>query len=625
RMNNAIYRSGHLQNSITVDVNILEKAEIIFGPGSVVYGSDALGGVIHYRTKTPEISRSGKQEVSVNLSGRLSSVNQEKSSHFDFSIAEGRVASLTSFSVSDFGDLRMGTRRSHGDEQWGLVPEYVSTSGFQDFIIDNPDPTIQRGTGYQQMDFLQKLIYAPNDSLSFMVNFQFSTSSHVPRFDRLNDYRNGTLRWAEWSYGPQRRVLFSVGAKYQNRTAFFDELNVAAAVQDIEESRYKRLVNSTVRNAQIESVGVYSVNMDLVKQWKAKTQLNYGLEFVHNDVTSEATDRNLETLEVTSAFTRYPDEGSTMTTAAAYAMVKHELNKKFNLQAGTRYTLANLQSSYSNQEFFQLPFDEIQLSNGAFTGSLGLIWTPDSTIQVNAILASAFRIPNVDDFGKVRENGGFVIVPNDDLVPEQVYTAELNASKSFFENRFRIAAGGFYSIYNDALVARSGTLNGQDSLFIEGAMAKIEKNVNTNRAILYGGFAEVEVAIIAGFSAKGTVNYTYGQDVTDDIPLAHIPPVFGRASLEYLKEKFRGELFAQFNGAKDIDRYAPGVTDKAEEALETGTPSWYTINFSSSYYISKTLEAQFGVTNILDEHYKVFSSGPSAPGRNIYLGLRASF
>ena len=56
RMNNAIYRSGHLQNAITIDPYALERTEIIFGPSSVGYGSDALGGVVHFYTKKPKIN-----------------------------------------------------------------------------------------------------------------------------------------------------------------------------------------------------------------------------------------------------------------------------------------------------------------------------------------------------------------------------------------------------------------------------------------------------------------------------------------------------------------------------------------------------------------------------------------
>ena len=55
-MNNAIYRSGHLQNAITIDPNAIERVEVVYGSSSVGYGSDALGGVVHYFTKTPRIN-----------------------------------------------------------------------------------------------------------------------------------------------------------------------------------------------------------------------------------------------------------------------------------------------------------------------------------------------------------------------------------------------------------------------------------------------------------------------------------------------------------------------------------------------------------------------------------------
>ena len=625
RMNNAIYRSGHIQNSITVDVNILQQAEVIFGPGSVMYGSDALGGVIHYRTKKPELSASGDQEVKVNLAGRLGSVNQEQLLHVDLEVAEGKVASLTSFSRAEFGDLRMGSRRSHGDSVWGLVPEYVAVDGFQDLIIENSNDELQRRTGYTQIDFLQKFRYDPLDSLSLIANFQYSTSTHIQRFDRLNDYRNGRLRWAEWSYGPQERLLASLAMKFTEKNALFDEFNANIAYQSVEESRHKRLVYDPIRNSQIENVKILSTNLDFMRRWRSKTQLNYGAEWVTNDVTSVAQDRNLETLEVTDAATRYPDGGSTMSTIAVYASAKHHFNARWNLQFGSRLTRANLESNYRESVFYDLSFNQVRLNNMALTGSAGLIWKPDSTWQINAIFASAYRIPNVDDFGKVRENGGFVIVPTNELGPEKVYSAELNASKLAFDDHVQISAGGFHSWYRNAIVARSAQLDGQDSLFIEGAIAKVEKNANTNQAVVYGGFLELKWAITKDLSGSATFNYTYGQDLTEGIPLAHIPPIFGRIGAEYIREKFRGEFFINYNGKKGIDRYAPGGADKIEEALASGTPSWYTFNMSTSYYISKTLEAQFGVDNILDEHYIAFSSGVSAPGRNIYLGLRARF
>ena len=125
-----------------------------------------------------------------------------------------------------------------------------------------------------------------------------------------------------------------------------------------------------------------------------------------------------------------------------------------------------------------------------------------------------------------------------------------------------------------------------------------------NSAFIYGGFFEMKWQLTKEFSGSGSITYTYGEDQTDGVPLAHIPPLFGRFGVEYFHEKFRGEVFAFYNGKKELADYAPGGTDKPDEALEIGTPAWWTLNLSSSYYISKTLEAQFGIENILDSTTK---------------------
>ena len=59
KMNNLIYRAGHLQNIITVDPSILERVEVLYGPSSVSYGSDALGGVVVFRSKNPVLGDGG--------------------------------------------------------------------------------------------------------------------------------------------------------------------------------------------------------------------------------------------------------------------------------------------------------------------------------------------------------------------------------------------------------------------------------------------------------------------------------------------------------------------------------------------------------------------------------------
>ena len=370
---------------------------------------------------------------------------------------------------------------------------------------------------------------------------------------------------------------------------------------------------------------MFSFNLDFIKHLENQAQLNYGLDLVFNDVRSSAFDRNLVTREISDALTRYPNAGSSMNTFGAYITYKRDIRENLRLDLGARYSHAMLASNYSENVFFDLPFDKIEFNNGAFTGSAGLVYKASDTWRINAVLATAYRIPNVDDFAKVRENGGFVIVPNDQLKPEYVYSGELSASKDLLNEKVKLKAGGFYSFITDAIVPRPYQLNGEDSLFIDGENARIETNVNAKEAFIYGAFFTFNAQFNQHFSASGSINYTFGEDQSSGLPLSHIPPLFGRLGLSHKVEKFQGELYAFYNREKPIERYGASGTDKAEEALDSGTPAWWTLNFATSYYISQQLEAQAGLENILDIHYKPFASGPSAPGRNLYLAIRARF
>ena len=160
RMNNAIYRKGHLQNSITVSPNLLDRTEVVFGPSSVIYGSDALGGVIHYYTKTPKVDQ--EKNSNVELLSRFSSVNFETTNQASLELSFPKWASFTSISYSDFEDLRMGKNRTHGFDDWGKV-FYYSENSEDDYFenqSENKDLNIQRNTGYNQLDVLQKF-YVP--------------------------------------------------------------------------------------------------------------------------------------------------------------------------------------------------------------------------------------------------------------------------------------------------------------------------------------------------------------------------------------------------------------------------------------------------------------------------------
>ena len=229
RMNTAISRGGHLQNAITIDNGMLERMEVTFGPGSLLYGSDALGGVVHFRSKEPKLNfdkTPGKNRMETNFYTRYATANEEKSAHVDFNFGKLKWASLTSFTFTDYGDMRAGDDRPAGFEHFGRRLNYVQrVDGIDqtpENVTLNADSTfsdnsnVQIGTAYSQMDFTQKVKFQPNEHAYHLLNFQFSTTSDVPRYDILTEQKSSdpkNLKWAEWFYGPQKRLLASLKNK----------------------------------------------------------------------------------------------------------------------------------------------------------------------------------------------------------------------------------------------------------------------------------------------------------------------------------------------------------------------------------------------------------------------------
>ncbi|MFH1321049.1 MAG: TonB-dependent receptor [Bacteroidota bacterium] len=649
RMNNAIYRSGHLQNVITIDNSILERAEIVFGPGSVVYGSDALGGVMHFYTKKPQLTKNDSlANTKLNAIIRFCSANNEKTTHFDFNFGFKKLGFLTSITHSDFDDLRMGSIRNHGYSDFGKVFDYTRMIDEKDTMFVNKDPNDQKHTGYSQAHLLQKILYVPNDRLNFTLNVQYSTSSDIPRFDKMNDYKGDILKYAEWYYGPQNRFLASLNTDLKSKSKFFDESNLTLAFQKIDENRFTRKFGEQDRINRNEDVWVYSMDIDFIKKINTINKLQYGLEAVHNKVRSTAFSENILNDSTGFASTRYPDGGSIMQTIAGYLFYKWHLGKKTVLNTGIRYSHALLHSDFIDTTVYKFPFDEIDIKTGALTGSAGIVYSPSYGWRLNMTVSSGFRMPNVDDYGKVFAKDEFVVIPNDDLKPEYAYNGEIGIGKSFRNDLLKINVSAFYTYLVDVIVRRNFVLNGEDSLVFDGETLRIQANTNAGEGVIYGGYAGLAANITDNFLFESNLNYTNGRDITDDVPLAHISPFFGKTAISYKYDRLKHltplkfMFYVHYNGWKRIKDYSPSTEDNLSEATIDGTPPWYTLNFTSSCKINlyryreneterkdvsgtNTLHLQFSIENILDHHYKPFSSGISAPGRNFIVAIRAEF
>jgi hemoglobin/transferrin/lactoferrin receptor protein len=626
RMNNAIFRSGNLQNVISLDPFTLEKTEVLFGPGSVMYGSDAIGGVMSFYTLTPKFATDDATFVTGSATGRWSSANQEKTGHVDLSIGLKKWAFLTSATFSDYGDLKMGTR---GPDDY-LRPEFVRTRNGQDEVIPNPDPQRQVYTGYEQLNLMQKVRYRPSENWDLHYGFHYSTTSDVPRYDRLINYRNGRLRSAEWYYGPQVWLMNNLQLTHQANNKLFDKLNIGLAHQLFEESRHNRDLGKSIRYNRYEQVNAYSANLDFEKALGQRHHIFYGLETVYNIVRSSGTDENISRGETTSGPSRYPD-GADWSSHAAFLTYRFKAGEKFTVLSGARYSRVLLNASFDNA-FFDFPFTDANLNAGALTGSTGVVYSPKASWQLSTNLSTGFRSPNVDDIGKVFDSApGLVVVPNPNLKPEYAYNADLGIAK-VWRDAVKLDATAFYTYLQDALVRRNYTLNGSSSIDYEGELSQVQAVQNAAYATVWGVQAGIEVKLPAGFGFSSRYNLQRGREELDngtEAPLRHAAPSFGVTRLTYTRNRLKADLYAQYNEEIKHANLAPEEQDKAYlyAADRNGnpySPAWATLNLKVRYQLNQHLAASAGIENITDQRYRPYSSGIAAAGRNFVVSLRAS-
>ena len=630
RMNNAIYRGGHLQDIITMDQNMLERTEVLFGPSSTMYGSDALGGVIHLVTKEAQFSNSGKMNFFMNNFIRYSSVNNEKTGHLDFNFGFKNVAFSTSITYSDFGDVRTGKMLLNGfDTTWKRNYHQDFMFG-KDTIVKNSDWNIQRYSSYSQYDFMQKIKFKLTDKFLTGINFQYSTTSEINRLDRLSERTvNGNFKWAEWKYGPQQRMLASAYLESSQSFVIADHIKIIFAYQKIDQDRISRRFLNLNRRFQREDVFVYSMNADLMKKVGAHHEFKYGIEFSQNNVRSSAEQVNITTNNKSSFATRYPDAGSSMQSVAAYLSHNWNFEENWHLASGLRYSSVKLAAEWKDTTVLKLPFANAKIANSALSGNIGLVFNSSDAWKISLLASSGFRSPNVDDFGKINESvAGNLIIPNTKLKPEYVYNLELGINK-IIKDKLKFEFSAFHTILNNAMVLKNDQLDGKDSVDFSGVLSKIQSLQNTDKAYLYGFTGGFLIDISQALALRSTLTYTYGRyiDFSNDsvVPLDHIPPVYGQTNLTYTVKSFEADFYVRYNGWKRIEDYRLGAEDNEAYATVNGMPSWYTLNLRLNYFVNRNFSVNLACENITDNHYRIFASGMSSPGRNFVISLRTKF
>ncbi len=624
RMNNAIFRGGNLHNVISIDPMSLAKVEVLLGSYSVIYGSDAIGGVMNFTTLP---ARFGTEENNLGIEGmlRYSSANQEKTGHVKLNLSKKNIAYVGTFSRSDFSHMRMG---KHGPEEY-LRPFYTERINGQDTVLKSSDSRIQSPSSLDQWSTLQKLRWRIEDDWTLSYTFYHSQSSKFGRFDRHLRMSNGNPRYGRWDYGPMSWSMHHLNTEYSNNNFFLDRIKLSLAYQVFEESRITRNFNAREEFDRKEQVKAYSINVDALKRISTHSKVYYGIEGVLNDVNSRAFATDIIDGTQAEAMSRYPK--AEWQSSGAYISVHSEWRNKHHLRYGLRYNFNQVSATF-DPEYYPVGIEDLDKNISSLTGNIAYRRELNSSNSISLNFSTGFRAPNIDDVAKVFDSEpGSVIVPNTDLKPEYAYNFEL-AWHSNVEN-LRTEISGFYTFLDRVMVRRDFLFNGQDSILYDGVLSKVQALQNANQANVYGFQFYLESDFLSAFSSGIQLNYQKGEE--EDFmgiksPMRHAAPAFGSLWLNYQLKRIEIIASWQFQDEVEYSDLAISERSKVEIYAQDGngnpySPSWNRFDLKANWEISENYQAQVGIENIFDQRYRPYSSGIAGLGRNFVISLRGKW
>ena len=289
-------------------------------------------------------------------------------------------------------------------------------------------------------------------------------------------------------------------------------------------------------------------------------------------------------------------------------------------------------------EWIKLSDNDISANNSAVTATIGYVFRPNKNWQINSVISSGFRSPNIDDVGRVREKSGNVTVPNIDVKPEFAYNAEIGIQKYFNDKKFRFGATVFYTLLDNYILRDNFTINGSNQVEFDGELGNVVANQNKGSAYIIGYTTSYLGKISDTWNTSGFITYTKGRTYDSEEPMSSIPPLFGQFEMNYKKNKIELGADIRFNSKKDIEDFnfregidnhdlTPIVDASATDDVDKyyGSPSWMTIGVNGRYIMNEKFSFQARLNNLFDEHYLEFASGVAAPGRNLSVSFVANF
>ncbi len=561
RLNNATFRYGPNQYLNNIDLYTIDQIEVSKGKGSVEYGSDAIGGVIHLHSYRPMYN----QKKTWNSSTTLKYLGQDM---------EKTARAAVQYSQKNFAIQSGITLRNFGDLVGGKNVGVQSPSGYDE-------------TGVNSIARIQL-----NKAGEITISSRFFIQKDVPIYHKvlLESFKVNKI-------AKQERNIQSIQWEKNLSSKYLSKIKVTQSFQYSNEERESNKLNSVIYKYEIDQVNSNGTSVDLYSNPTKNWQINSGIDYNADKIKSALIDKNLTTGISVSKRGLYPNNSS-YKSFSVFNLHKIDL-KKWHIEAGLRYNRFRIQLTDTS-------IGEVNIHPSALVGNAGISYKLNTTNLVYASLSSGYRAPNIDDMGTLGIVDFRYELPSNSLEPEKSLHYELGYKLNTKMVQFDLS--GFYLNLKDIITRQKVTgsiINGYQVYSKQNSDASYIKGFETNLAL----------QLNQQFKWSSNLTYTYGQNETKNEPMRRIPPFFGQQELAW--KKSNTQILVQHLYAGKQDRLAQG--DKDDNRIgKNGTPNWNVFNISLNQQF-KNIFIQLGGINLLNEKYKTHGSGIYAMGRTYSL------
>jgi hemoglobin/transferrin/lactoferrin receptor protein len=576
RLNDAIFRNAPNQYVALVDSQALARIEVVRGPMSTLYGSDAMGGVVQMLTVEPRFEGTEWQATGL-VRTLYGSADQSTLSRAEGSFGNEGFALQAGATYQDVNERRVGG----GTE----LPHTAYTARAADAKL-----RATMGNGHE-----------------WTLSLQYAEQPRTPRYDELTPgYGQVTPNSVVYFFEPQRRDFVQLRWRGTTATRAWDSAEAQLGRQVIEDGRRYRDFGSSNEDRERnedESVGLSFVAS---KDLGPSHHLTYGFDHYEDDVAASRTRTDTQSGATSVRAPRFPD-GSTMVQAGAFIADDWSTHERLDVLGGIRWSASRTRLPANGT------FEAISVDDDALTGNLGAAFRLTEGVRLVANLGQGFRAPNVFDLGTFGDRpGNRFNVPNPELAAERV--TSLDAGIKFMQSRLDGELIAYRTRYEDKITS---VLTGETTP--EGRLVVQSRNAASLQ--LYGAEFTLRHALSTTLSWRTQLTWTRGQErlAGAESPADRIPPLNGSAGLTWNPlPGWSVDAWAEF--ADRQERYSP--RDQIDPRIRPGgTPGWSTWNLRASWEATDRLFASLQAGNLGDRRYREFGSGLDAAGRGVALTL----